>query len=234
MNNRRRMASYQACALLLALSACAISCSNLFGNYANPVDPNSSSYQGHESVAATSLYLNSSSLSLFVGGTSQLTASLIPTNATDKVVWSSSDSGVASVSSSGKVTGLAEGTATITAKISSKLYSTCSVRVYDYTTLNAGTLYYNTIYSSSQWFKVAVVKGQTYSVYWEDKVGSNYTAYVSICVYADANATTALWDGYYHATKGKPTKTFIAQSTTAYICVEPYLSGYGSYRLRVY
>jgi len=164
-----------------------------------------------------------------------LTVSFIPTNATDKVVWSSDDSGVASVSSSGKVTGLAEGTATITAKISSKLCSTCYVTVRDYTTLNAGTLYYNTIYSSSQWFKVAVVEGQTYSIYWEDKVGSIYTAYVSICVYADANATTALWDGYYHAiNSGKPTKTFIAQSTTAYICVEPYLRGYGTYILKVY
>jgi len=54
--------------------------------------------------------------SLKTGGTLQLTANVLPTNATDRsVVWSSSNSTVASVSASGAVTAILPGTATITA-----------------------------------------------------------------------------------------------------------------------
>ncbi len=54
---------------------------------------------------------------LKVGKTCQLTATVLPESATNKaVVWSSSDTAVASVSDNGLVTALSEGTATITAK----------------------------------------------------------------------------------------------------------------------
>lgn len=55
-------------------------------------------------------------LTLIEGGTAQLTATVEPSDATNKkVTWSSSAPGVATVDASGNVTAVAEGTATITA-----------------------------------------------------------------------------------------------------------------------
>lgn len=69
------------------------------------------------SVAVTGISLNKTSTTLYVGDTEALTATITPSNATNKnVTWSSSNSSVASVSSSGVVTAKVAGTATITAK----------------------------------------------------------------------------------------------------------------------
>lgn len=65
----------------------------------------------------TGVTLNSSSLSLTVGDSRQLRATVAPRNAANqKVTWSSSNSNIASVSSSGRVTAKAKGTAVITVK----------------------------------------------------------------------------------------------------------------------
>jgi uncharacterized repeat protein (TIGR02543 family) len=50
-----------------------------------------------------------------VGGTTNLTATVLPTGASQTVTWSSSDTSKATVNSSGVVTGVAAGTVTITA-----------------------------------------------------------------------------------------------------------------------
>lgn len=66
-------------------------------------------------VPVSSIALNPSNLSLTVGGTATLTATVSPANATDKTVaWSSSNSSVASVNN-GTVTANAAGSAIITA-----------------------------------------------------------------------------------------------------------------------
>ena len=66
-------------------------------------------------VHVTSVSLNKPSLSLEVGANETLTATVSPDNATDKsVTWNSSAPGVATVSSTGVVTAVAAGTATIT------------------------------------------------------------------------------------------------------------------------
>jgi uncharacterized protein YjdB len=63
----------------------------------------------------TGVSLNTSSQSLTVGQTFQLTATLSPTNATNKAVtWSSSNTAIAEVDASGLVTAKAAGAATIT------------------------------------------------------------------------------------------------------------------------
>ncbi|MGN1060510.1 MAG: Ig-like domain-containing protein, partial [Candidatus Coproplasma sp.] len=67
-------------------------------------------------VDVESVSLNKTSGSLFVGATETLTATVTPSNATNKdVVWTSSDETVAAVDQNGKVTALKAGTATITA-----------------------------------------------------------------------------------------------------------------------
>lgn len=64
-------------------------------------------------AAVTGVKLNKTSLSLSVGGTSTLTATVIPSGASKSVRWTSGDATIASVSSSGKVTGKKAGTTTI-------------------------------------------------------------------------------------------------------------------------
>ena len=71
-------------------------------------------------VEVESVTLDRTTLDLTVGDTERLTATVLPEDAADKtVVWSSSDSSVASVAD-GLVTALAPGTATVTAKAGGK------------------------------------------------------------------------------------------------------------------
>ena len=67
-------------------------------------------------VLVTGVSLNESSVTLLVGNTEQLTATVAPANATDKnVTWTSSNTNVATVSANGLITTISAGTATITA-----------------------------------------------------------------------------------------------------------------------
>lgn len=84
-------------------------------------------------IKVTKVALNKSSATLkSKGQTVQLTATVTPSNATNKALeWKSSNTKVATVSSSGKVTAVANGTATITAtaKDGSKKSASCKVTV---------------------------------------------------------------------------------------------------------
>lgn len=84
---------------------------------------------GSSTVAVTGISLNKTSLSLTVGNSATLTATIKPSNATNKTVtWTSSNTSVAKVSN-GKVTGLKAGTATITAKSNNGKTATCKVTI---------------------------------------------------------------------------------------------------------
>ena len=79
-------------------------------------------------VAVTGVTLNQTTLSLTVDGTATLTATVSPSNATDKTVtWSSSNEAVATVNN-GTVTAVGVGLANISAKAGGKM-ATCSVTV---------------------------------------------------------------------------------------------------------
>ena len=76
--------------------------------------------------------LDNTALSLAVGATGTLTATCTPNTAEDlTVTWSSSDESIATVDSSGVVTGVAAGTATITATSNDEptVSATCTVTV---------------------------------------------------------------------------------------------------------
>lgn len=75
---------------------------------------NISSYT-QSTVPVTSVSVSPASATLTAGATQQLTATVLPSNATNKTVsWSSSNASVATVNSSGLVTAIAAGSATIT------------------------------------------------------------------------------------------------------------------------
>lgn len=82
-------------------------------------------------VAVTSVSLNPASASLAVGGTQQLTPTVLPANATNKnVTYSSSNTAVATVNATGLITAVANGTATITVTtVDGSKTSTCAVTV---------------------------------------------------------------------------------------------------------
>ena len=80
-------------------------------------------------VPVSSISLDTTSVTLKQNQTVQLTATVGPDDASDKTVtWSSSDTSVASVDSSGTVRAIKEGSATITAKAGDK-QATCAVIV---------------------------------------------------------------------------------------------------------
>ena len=81
-------------------------------------------------VVPTSVALNKTTLTLDTGKTSNLKATVYPSNAANKkCTWSSSNTSVATVDSNGKVTAKKAGTATITVKTSNGKTATCKVTV---------------------------------------------------------------------------------------------------------
>ena len=93
-----------------------------YGQSVRPVDG--------ESIPVESISLNKITLDLYRGEVGQLTATISPSNATNKDVhWVSSDESVATVSEIGLVRAIAPGTATITAYASNGVSTACMVTV---------------------------------------------------------------------------------------------------------
>ena len=93
-------------------------------------------------VAVTRVSLDKTELTLIVGDEQALKATVYPTNATNKDVrWKSSDSTVAKVSSSGVVTALKPGPATITVTTEDGAYTaSCLVTVKQFDGQHEGTM----------------------------------------------------------------------------------------------
>jgi uncharacterized protein YjdB len=82
-----------------------------------------------EIIPVADISLDKSTLDVKVNETKQLKATVTPSNATDKkITWTSSNDAVAKVDTSGNVTGVAPGTAVITAKAGAKT-AECTVTV---------------------------------------------------------------------------------------------------------
>ena len=105
--------------------------------YADPRENNGVKVEGDtppqpgETVAVTGVTLNKTEATIKVGVSLQLTATIAPSNATNKnVTWSSSDSSVATVNAVGKVTAVKAGSATITVKTNDgEKTATCQITV---------------------------------------------------------------------------------------------------------
>ena len=126
----------------------------------------------------SSISLNKTSANLAIGGTVELSANASPSDAVDKTVtWSSDKTSVATVNATtGVVTAVAEGTATITATANdgSGTKATCSVMVYP-----EGTI----VWDSSNISKLSV--SGTYASYTKE----------GITLSANADMIDAFWSG---------------------------------------
>ena len=82
-------------------------------------------------VPTKSIEVSGANDKVVAGSTVQLSASVFPVNTTDDntITWSSSDTTKATVDNTGKVTGVAEGKVTITAKVSDAIVDTYEVEV---------------------------------------------------------------------------------------------------------
>ncbi len=82
-------------------------------------------------VPVTSIELDKTETDFDKGDTVQISATVLPANATDKTLtWESSDESIATVDSNGFVTGVTNGTATITAKSKDgTVQATCTVTI---------------------------------------------------------------------------------------------------------
>ncbi len=79
-------------------------------------------------VAVTSINVTPSLYTINVGDKYKLTASISPSNATDKsIIWSSNNTSVVCVDNNGNITGVSPGSAIVTAKTSNGKTATCSI-----------------------------------------------------------------------------------------------------------
>lgn len=105
-----------------------VTATNDYGSYSKEL---SVTIDAQTNVPVTGVPLSQTELSLTEGGTAQLNATVLPNDATNKsVTWTSNAPGVATVDSSGKVTAVASGTATITVTTQDGNHTaTCAVTV---------------------------------------------------------------------------------------------------------
>jgi ligand-binding sensor domain-containing protein len=88
-----------------------------------------------ESITPTGIALTPASLSIEIGGTDTIKAALSPTNESGIITWSSSNTSIANVNSLGIVTGVAIGSAVITATTANgNKTASCAVTITKWTT----------------------------------------------------------------------------------------------------
>ena len=154
-------------------------------------------WKKNATVNPTSISLNYSSISISNGSSKTISATVYPSNATNKsVTWSTSNSSVATVSN-GKVTAKAPGTATITAKTSNGKTATCKVTVKGIVinslgsvAVHAGDIYYLSVSS------YGVSTSRTWSSSSSAVVSVNSSGKITAKKAGTATITVKTSDGY--------------------------------------
>ena len=81
-------------------------------------------------TSASAVQLDKTSLSLYIGESKALTATITPSDVTDKtLIWTSSDPSIVKVNSKGQITALSKGQAIVTVRTSSGKEAQCSITV---------------------------------------------------------------------------------------------------------
>jgi uncharacterized protein YjdB len=132
-----------------------------------------------QAVAVTGVSINPTSANLQIGGSTDLTYTILPANATDKSVsWSSSNTAVANVNNNGHVTAVAAGTATITVTTTdgNKTASctvTVSAAVQSGLTIHVPEVYEAKTLAGGYGGTLAVFGGREYEVYYAGKTSES-------------------------------------------------------------
>lgn len=118
----------------------------------------------------TSVKLNKNSVKLEKGAQESLIASINPSNTTDspKLTWTTSNSSIATVSTSGKITAIKSGTCTITVKSSNNLTAKCTVTVEEklpFTDVSKSAWYYSAVEFA---YRNRIVSGTTSTTFSPD------------------------------------------------------------------
>ncbi|MBC1501340.1 M6 family metalloprotease domain-containing protein [Listeria weihenstephanensis] len=190
------------------------------------------------SISVTGVTLDKATSQLEKTGATQLTATVLPANATNKAVtWTSSNTAVASVDSNGKITaGNTAGTTGITAKTTDGAKTASHVVTVDdhggvfatATTITDSSLTHGQILFANDldYFKFVPTKTGAYTITSEgttDMVGA---------LYSNAQAQLATDDDSNGNRQFKMTQTLTA-GTTYYIQTRAYSSNTGAYQLRI-
>ncbi|MBO5634845.1 MAG: Ig-like domain-containing protein [Bacteroidales bacterium] len=126
---RKLFGTFLAAAVVIILAGMSMGCDK------KEPTPSGGNDGGTQTVAVTGVSLSKTSLSLVEDGSETLTATITPSNATNKALsWKSSDASIASVDGSGKVTAVKAGSATITVSTTDGgKTASCSVTVTEQT-----------------------------------------------------------------------------------------------------
>ncbi len=203
------------------------SCTDIFGEYTNPVDPDAPNYQGYrtEDKPVTQITLTPADITIYpYEGPQQLSWTIEPSDTAYKnVVWSVSNPNVASVSSDGLVTPLGIGSTDVTIKSDQNgVGDSCSVVIKPYAELEIDETYTVTV-TSSYWVQLPTVKGTTYTLSWADRQSGweGCDAFVQLRPFSDPFGNSGLWDGYYYATEGSVAdKEFTAKGSVTYLNIK--------------
>ena len=128
-------------------------------------------------IEVESISLDKTTLKIGIGKTSEaLNVTFTPANAKDKTItWSSNSETIATVSN-GKVTGVAEGTATITATSSNGKTATCSITVVDGMTIAEAKATVTSYATLKQYIGTKIIDynptaGGTWRIFYYDEAG---------------------------------------------------------------
>ena len=154
-------------------------------------------YTEHEGWEPTDILLDKSSIKLTTAGqTSQITATLIPADAVSSITWTSSNTSIATVSSTGLVTCVTPWTCTITATTDNWLTATCWVsnwwvpssytRLYLPLNWDVRDPYNNVTYSWWAW-------SASYAIWSWSTQAANFTGSNAISIWTSLDYTWWTW-----------------------------------------